>query len=131
MADQSSQDQGLVQSIRAGIAALSSGLQTRLSLAATEMEEEGERLKHTLVLTLLLFFGLGFGIILLTIFVVVIFWEGGWVYAVGCLAVLYIGVGITAGLMLRNVVRRKPRLFSATLGELAKDRDRFRRASSE
>lgn len=131
MANQSSQEQGLLQSIRTAIAALSSGLQTRLALAATEMEEEGERLKHTLILTLLLFFGLSFGIILLTIFVVVIFWEGGWVYAVGCLALLYITVGMIAGLMLRNIAREKPRLFSATLGELAKDRDRFRRASSE
>ena len=131
MADPSSQDQGLLHAIRAAIAALSSGLQTRLALAATEMEEEGERLKQTLILTLLLFFGLSFGIILLTIFVVVIFWEGGWIYAVGGLAVLYIAVGMTAGLMLRNIVRGKPRLFSATLGELAKDRDRFRRSSSE
>lgn len=131
MADQASRDGGLLHSIRAGIAALNSGLQTRLALAATEVEEEGERVKQTLILTLLMFFGLGFGIILLTIFIVVLFWEGGLVYAVGCLAVLYVGIGMAAGLMLRKTVRGKPRLFSATLGELAKDRDRFRRASRE
>jgi uncharacterized membrane protein YqjE len=110
---------------------LSSIFHTRLELFATELEEEKERLKQTLVLTLLLFFGLSLGVILLTIFVVALFWEQGWIYAMGALAALYLGIGAVAGLMLRRKILLRPGLFPATLSELAKDRDRLRASSRE
>jgi len=106
-------------------------LHTRVELALTEIEEERERLKQTLLLTLLVFFGFSLGIILLTIFVVALFWEGGWVYALGCLAFLYLGIGMTAGLILRRTIAGRPKLLSATLAELAKDRDRLRASYRE
>jgi hypothetical protein len=58
--------------------AITSALHTRLELLVTELEEERERLKQTLLLTLLLFFSLRFGFILLNIFAVAVFWERGW-----------------------------------------------------
>lgn len=110
---------------------MSAALHTRLELFATELEEERERLKQTLVLTFLAFFGLSLGIILLTIFAVAIFWDGGWVYAVGGLALLYLGIGGIAGWMLRKQILTRPGLFPASLTELAKDRDRLRSSSRE
>jgi uncharacterized membrane protein YqjE len=110
---------------------LSAALHTRLDLFATELEEERERLKHTLVLTLLLFFGLGLGFILLTIFLVALFWERGWLAALGALAAVYLAVGIAAAFKLRNRILTRPGLFPATLGELAKDRDRLRSSTRE
>jgi uncharacterized membrane protein YqjE len=123
--------QGFLHPIRPALEALSAALHTRLELFVTELEEERERLKQTLILTLLLFFGFGLGIIVLTIFVVAIFWAQGWVYAVGALAVLYLGIGAAAGLMLRKSILLRPGLFPSTLGELAKDRDRLRGSSHE
>jgi uncharacterized membrane protein YqjE len=122
---------GFSGSVRAALAALSAASHTRLELFVTELAEERERLKQTLVLMLLLFFGTGLGIILLTIFAVAIFFERGWIYALGILAALYLGVGAVAGVMLRQRVLLRPGLFPATLGELAKDRDRLRSASRE
>jgi len=119
------------QPLKTALATFSSSLHTRVELAITEIEEERERLKQTLVLTLLLFFGLSLGIILLTIFVVASFWDGGWVYALGCLAVLYLGVGLTAALILRRKASQRPKFLSATLAELAKDRDRLRTSYRE
>ena len=69
------------QNLKAALAAISSTLHTRLELFVTELEEERERLKQALLLTLLLFFCLSFGFILLTIFFVALFWEKGWIFA--------------------------------------------------
>ena len=113
------------------IAATTSALHTRLELFVTELEEERERLKQTLLLTLLLFFSLSFGFILLNIFVVALFWEKGWLIALGGLAALYLGVGVVAALMLRQKILTRPGLFPATLAELAKDRDRLKDSTSE
>ncbi|HET8564257.1 MAG TPA: phage holin family protein, partial [Candidatus Binatia bacterium] len=108
------------------LATLSSAVHTRLQLFATELEEEIERLKQMMLLALILFFCGTFGIILLTVFTVAIFWQAGWVYALGALALIYLGAGLTAALLLRKKNLSRPRLFSTTLSELAKDRDRLR-----
>ena len=122
---------GLWRSLKALLAALSAALHTRLDLFATELEEERERLKRTLVLTLMVFFGLGLGFILLTIFLVALFWERGWLAALGALAAVYLAVGIAAAFKLRNRILTRPGLFPATLGELAKDGDRLRSSTRE
>ena len=113
------------------IAATTLALHTRLELFVTELEEERERLKQTLLLTLLLFFSLSFGFILLNIFVVALFWDKGWLIAIGGLAALYLGVGVVAALMLRQKILTRPGLFPATLAELEKDRERLKASSSE
>jgi uncharacterized membrane protein YqjE len=122
---------GILYWLKAALAALSSILHTRLELFATELEEERERLKQTLILTLLVFFGLSFGFILLTIFVVALFWDKGWIAAMGCLSAVYLGVGVVAALKLRSSFLTRPGLFPATLGELGKDRDQLRASSRE
>jgi uncharacterized membrane protein YqjE len=136
MAEQEDSTEGersssFLQSLKAALAAVSSALHTRLELFVTELEEERERLKKALLLTLLLFFCLSFGFILLNIFVVALFWERGWIFAIGALAALYLTVGIAAALMLRKKILTRPGLFPATLAELGKDRDRLKASSYE
>jgi uncharacterized membrane protein YqjE len=122
---------GFFPSLKGLLAILSSALHTRLELFVTELEEERERLKQTLVLMLLIFFGLSFGFILLNIFIVAIFWQQGWIAAIGCLAAVYLGVGIVAALKLRDALLQRRRLFPATLAELGKDRDHLRASPRE
>ena len=122
---------GFFPSLKGLLAILSSALHTRLELFVTELEEERERIKQTLVLMLLLFFGLSFGFILLNIFIVAIFWQQGWIAAIGCLAAVYLGIGIVAALKLRDALLQRRRLFPATLAELGKDRDHLRASSRE
>jgi uncharacterized membrane protein YqjE len=122
---------GFLDTCKSVLVALTSALHTRLELFVTELEEERERLKQALLLTLLLFFGLGLGFILLNIFAVALFWEKGWLFALGGLAALYLGVGVIAGLMLRKKILTRPGLFPATLAELGKDRDRLKASSRE
>lgn len=122
---------GFLDTCKSVFVVLTSALHTRLQLFVTELEEERERLKQALLLILLLFFGLSFGFILLNIFAVALFWERGWLFALGGLAALYLGIGIIAGLMLRKKILTRPGLFPATLAELGKDRDRFKASSRE
>jgi uncharacterized membrane protein YqjE len=106
-------------------------LHTRFDLFVTELEEERERLKRTLVLTLLLFFGLSLGFILFTIFIAALFWDKGWIAAIGLMSALYIGIGVIAGVKLRSAILQRPRLFPSTLDVLAKDRDQLRGSTRE
>ena len=119
------------QPLKAVLAGLSSALHTRLDLFVTELEEERERIKRALVFTLLLLFGFTFGIVLLTIFLVALFWQNGWIAAIGGLALAYFAVGVVAAVKLRGVIIRHPRLFPATLAELGKDRDYLRASTRE
>jgi uncharacterized membrane protein YqjE len=136
MADQEESTGGehspsFLYSLKAALAAVSSALHTRLELFVTELEEERERLKETLLLSLLFVFCLSFGFILLNIFVVALFWEKGWIFAIGGLAALYLAVGIVAAVMLRRKILTRPGLFPATLAELGKDRERLKASSYE
>ena len=117
---------GLMHPFRTMLATVSSALHTRLELFVTELEEERERLKLTLLFTFLAVFGLSLGFILATIFIVALLWESGWIIAVGVLAAVYLGIGIVAIVMLRNSYLARAGLFTATLAELAKDRDQMR-----
>ena len=119
------------QPLKAVLAGLSSALHTRLDLFVTELEEERERIKQALVFTLLLLFGFTFGIVLLTIFLVALFWQNGWIAAIGALALLYFAVGAGAAIKLRSAILRRPGLFPATLAELGKDRDHLRASTRE
>ena len=119
---------GFLDTCKAVVAAFTSALHTRLELFVTELEEERERLKRALLLTLLLFFGLSLGFILLNIFAVALFWQKGWVFALGGLAALYLGIGVVAAIMLRRKILTRPGLFPATLAELGKDRDHLKAA---
>ena len=117
---------GILQSLKALSATLASAFHTRVELFVTELEEERERLKQTLIFTLLLVFGVSMAFILLTIFLVALFWERGWIGAIGALSFLYLGVATYAAVKLRDSVLKRSRLFPATLAELGKDRDRFK-----
>jgi uncharacterized membrane protein YqjE len=122
---------GLWHGLKTALAVLSSMLHTRFDLFVTELEEERERLRQTLVLTLLLIFGLSLGLILLTIFIVALFWDKGWIAAIGCQSAVYIGIGVTAGVKLRSNFLNRPRLFPSMLEVLAQDRDRLRAPTRE
>lgn len=117
---------GIIYSLKALGATLASAFHTRVELFVTELEEERERLKHTLIFTLLLVFGLSMGFILLTIFLVALFWQNGWIGAIGVLAFLYLGVAAFAAVKLRDIFLNRSGLFAATVAELGKDRDRLK-----
>ena len=116
---------GLFDSLRALLATVSELLQTRLELAGTEVEEQVARLASLLIWSIVALF-LGFAAILLVaIALIVMFWDTHRVLvAVGLAGVFAILAGVALTKLLAQV-RDRPRLFQATLDELAKDRQRL------
>jgi uncharacterized membrane protein YqjE len=113
------------------LAVLSSALHTRLDLFVVELQEELERTKQTLALFLLLLCAASVGFVLLNVFLVALFWQNGWIAAIGILALVYFGVAAFAAIKIRGATLRPDGLFPATLTELAKDRDRLRTEARE
>ena len=96
-------------------------LQTRLELAAVEMEEEAQRFLGYLMLALLSLILFGIAMALLVLLVIIVFWESHRIAAVLGMAGVFALAGTVALLRLKSQLAVKPRLMGATLGELNKD----------
>lgn len=116
---------GLMGSARRLLATLVSIASTRLELLANELQEERLRLTQMLLFALCALFCFGMGILLLTVFVVALFWDDHRLAALGALSALFFALGTLVALLLRSKAQSKPRLFSASLAELTKDRQQL------
>ena len=110
-------------SIKRLLATLVSIASTRLELLVNELEEERLRLTQMLLIALFALFCLGMGVLLLTIFIVVLFWDEHRLVVTGVLSAIFFALGLLMGMLLRSKVYAKSRLFSATLAELANDKE--------
>lgn len=116
---------GLLASLQRLLATLLEILQTRVEIVATEFEEERERIWELVIYSFLALFFISLGLLLLTLFIVVLYWETHRLYVLGGFALLYLTLGIVAGAILRQRLRIRPRLFATTLAELSRDRERL------
>ncbi|MEK7768966.1 MAG: phage holin family protein, partial [Pseudomonadota bacterium] len=66
------------------------------------------------------------GIVLLAVFFVVLFWDSYRLAVLGVMAGFFLGMGIFAVLALRAKAAENTKMFSATLAELAKDREQLK-----
>lgn len=113
---------GLMGSIRQLLSTVTSIASTRLELLANEVQEERLHLTQMLLFTLFALFCFGVGILLLTAFIVVLFWDDHRLAVLGALSALFFALGALTAMLLRSKAQAKPRLFSASLAELTKDR---------
>lgn len=116
---------GLFDSLRTLSASLVGILHTRLELLSTDIAEERLHLTTLAVLGLVALFCVGVGVLLVAILIAVAFWESHRLLALGGLAAFFLlaGAGL-AGLALHKA-RTRPRLFAASLAELARDRQQI------
>ena len=114
---------GLPGSLRRFGAALIGAVESRLGLLATELEESGVRALRLLVLGMTTLFFLGLGIVLGTLFLVLLFWDSHRLAVVGILTGLFASIGLLTGLAFRATAQSGPELFAATLEELSRDRE--------
>lgn len=113
---------GLSASLRRLGSTLIGIAQTRIELLSTELEEERARLTLVLLHAYLMLAFLSVGISLATLTFAILWWEKSPAVAVGVPAVIFCGAGIWSMLRVRTLLREKPKLFAATVDELAKDR---------
>ncbi len=116
---------GLLASLQRLMATLLEILQTRVEIVATEFEEERERIRELVIFSFLALFFTSIGLLLLTLFIVILYWETHRLYVLGGFALLYLVLGIAAGAVLRQRLRTRPRLFATTVAELSRDRERL------
>jgi len=101
-------------------------LQTRLELLGTELEEEKLRLGSVLVYAGAAFFLLGFGIVLLALFLTVLLWDSNRLLALGAFTAVFLVGGAAAAALAARRARAGSKLFAASLAELARDRESLR-----
>lgn len=101
-------------------------LQTRLELLSTEFQEEKLRLGTLLGYAAAAFFFLGFGAVLLALFLTVLLWDSHRLLALGIFTALFLAFGIIAALAAARIGRQGSRLFAASIAELAQDREMLR-----
>ncbi len=117
---------GLGARLRSRIAGALGILQTRLELLATEVAEEKVRLGTLLGYAAAAFFFLGFGAVLLALFLTVLLWDSHRLLALGVFAALFLAFGIFAALAAARIGRQGSHLFAASIAELAQDREMIR-----
>ena len=101
--------------------------QTRVELAAVELQEEGERRKEMVVLAAVAGVFLTMAAILFAMFVVIVFWDTHRLLAAGGMTALYTAIGLVAVARLKRSASEAPPPFEATRAELAKDVEAFRK----
>src|SRR3954471_18589364 len=116
---------GIFDSLKRLLSTLAAIAQTRIELLGTEVEEQVARLVSMLLWTIVALFCGFTAAILIAIVVLLTFWDTNRMLAAVLLVAVYAALGVLAWLRIRSLARARPRLFQATLEELAKDRDRL------
>lgn len=119
------ESKGLLGSLTAFASTLVDVAHTRLELLSTDLEEDRERLFSLVALYLAAMFFFAVGLVLAAIFLVVAFWETHRLIALGSLAGLFLLAGALAGGFAIRMAKTKPKLFSSSLLELLKDKEKL------
>lgn len=117
--------QGVLNSLRGLAATLVGVAQTRLEILSTEIQEEKIRLGQILVLGFAALFLFALGLVFLAVFLTVLLWDSHRLLVLGALTLFFFGGGTLAALLAKSRAGEGSRLFTASLGELAKDKQRL------
>lgn len=120
-----SQSTGLLESLKRLTGTLLAIIQTRLELLANELEEERLRVRQMLFYGSVALFLFAMATMLLTVFIVVVFWDSYRLQVLGGLTLLFLIAGILVWNTLRSMAQERPKLFSTSLAELSDDIDRL------
>ncbi|MGH8322004.1 MAG: phage holin family protein, partial [Gammaproteobacteria bacterium] len=94
---------------------------TRLDILATEVEEEKIRLVRIMLLSALAIFFLCMALVMLSILIVVLFWNDHRIAALSGITLVHILLAIASACWLRFLAKRKSHLFMTSLAELRRD----------
>lgn len=115
-------ESGLLASSRRLLATAFEIAHVRLELAGTEIELEKRRLFDGLLWGAVAVLALGVGLVMMCGFVILLFWEGYRLAAVGVLTLLLIAGSLVSMREARRRLRSPTGMFSASLAELKRDR---------
>lgn len=116
---------GLLSSVKNLASTLIAMGQTRLELLSNDLEEERAWLTTMLVWTLIALFSASLAVVLATLLIVVVFWDSYRLLALSIMMSVFVLGAIFAWRVVCNMSKSKPRIFSASLAELSKDREQL------
>jgi uncharacterized membrane protein YqjE len=112
---------GLLHSLRTLLATLLATARTRGELLQVEWEEERLRIAGIAVFALAAAFFLSLAVVVLTVFLLLLFWDSNRLLVAGLISLAYLIVGLICASVARQRARVKSKLFAASLAELDKD----------
>lgn len=124
-AENETRKSNLLDSLKGLVETLLAMGQTRLELLSTEIEEEREWLTSMLTWTLIALFSAALAVILAALLVVVIFWDSYRVLAISFMIGIFVLAAAISWRTVSNLNNKKPRIFSASIAELSKDREQL------
>ncbi|MDI1308900.1 MAG: phage holin family protein [Methylotenera sp.] len=118
-------DEGLIASVKNIATTLLALIRTRLELLSTDLEEGWIRLTSLLVTAFVALFCLCFGMVLLSIFIIVLLWDTHRLLILGSLTGIFITAGVVLCVIAMRALKAMPHLFETSIIELAKDQKRL------
>lgn len=115
--------ENLLSSIK-GLASTGASIaQTRLELLSLDVQIARSKFIGLLVMIIGALFFLFFGLVMLALLIVIYSWETDRILALGLLTAAFLLVGLVLAALIAQSLRTMPRLFEASIAELAKDRE--------
>jgi uncharacterized membrane protein YqjE len=112
---------GLLHSLRTLLATLLATLRTRGELLQVELAEERLRVAGIAAFAGAAAIFLTLAVLLLSVFLMLLFWDSNRVLVAGLLTLAYALIGIVCAMVARSRARAKSRLFAASLAALDED----------
>ncbi len=94
----------------------------RLELISTDVQIARAKFLSLLVMIIFVLFFLFFGLVMLALLIVSYSWEADRIFALSLLTAGFLAVGCILALVVLRSLKTMPKLFEATIAELAKDR---------
>ena len=115
--------ENLLSSIK-GLASTGASIaQTRLELLSLDVQIARGKFISLLVMIIGALFFLFFGLVMLALLIVIYSWETDRMLALGLLTGAFLLVGLILAALINQSLRTMPRLFEASITDLAKDRE--------
>lgn len=115
--------ENLLSSIKGLVSTGASIAQTRLELISVDVQIARTKFISLLVMIVSALFFLFFGLVMLALFIVIYSWESDRMMALGLLTSAFLFIGLILTAMIMQSLRTMPKLFEASIAELAKDRE--------
>ncbi len=115
--------ENLLSSIKNIVATGALIAQTRLELLSVDVQIARSKFISLLVMIVCALFFLFFGLVMLSLLIVIYSWETNRMLALGLLTCGFVIIGLILALMVTQSLRTMPKLFEASIAEFAKDRE--------
>jgi uncharacterized membrane protein YqjE len=119
--------ENLLSSIKNLVATGASIAKTRLELLSVDVQIARSQFLRSFVMIVSALFFLFFGLLMLVLLIVIYNWESDRLMALSLLAGAFLSIGMILAALVIQSLRTMPKLFEASIAELAKDAEELNR----